>query len=608
MGVKNPYGITVREDKKAIPFSRGILASSVSEIGFDTFEAYKIADRVLKSLQGENIREVESSHIRRLVSKEIEKIDRRAAERYVFSRKQREGSAREETIILIGGASGVGTTTTGYEIASRLNIKNIVSTDTIREIMRMMISQKLSPELHMSTFNASEKSAVPIPEEYDPAVFGFERQASLVSVGIEAVINRALKEGHDIIVEGVHVVPGFISEEIIRRERTFGFLLSIEDAQTHRNRFKVVIFHNHLFPIPGAGRERNIIYNSGDVIEMLQNYDVHVVLNGHKHTPNVAQLNDIVVINSGTFSSYKTRQGEDHSFNVIDISPDRKEVVVTTRWMESGREDVEKRNFGTGTHTQADTKNPVFTIAQMSDLHVSDGMDFLPDMLEKAIDRINEIQPDQICICGNVVDRGLPHEYEIARSYLERLESPLLVVPGYNDLQHTGKFLFPKMVGALESRIDRGAVHFIGINTALPDTETGVIGRGKLNSILSSWPRQEMVNIAVQHHKLTPAPGIREHGYIEDAGSSLKKFIDSDTDIVLSGHRHISFSFMIDGLITVNSGTVSSRNHYTLFGNSFNLLTFFQDGGLIVEEYRLSEGKAFVLTQYRLPRWPRFPQ
>jgi len=152
-------------------------------------------------------------------------------------------------------------------------------------------------------------------------------------------------------------------------------------------RFKVVIFHNHLFPIPGAGRERNIIYNSGDVIEMLQNYDVHVVLNGHKHTPNVAQLNDIVVINSGTFSSYKTRQGEDHSFNVIDISPERKEVVVTTRWMESGREDVEKRNFGAGIHTQVDTQNPVFTIAQMSDLHVSDGMDFLPDMLEKAIDR-----------------------------------------------------------------------------------------------------------------------------------------------------------------------------------------------------------------------------
>jgi len=381
-----------------------------------------------------------------------------------------------------------------------------------------------------------------------------------------------------------------------------------EALGTAGDRFRIVIFHNHLFPIPGTGRERNIIYNSGDVIEMLQNYDVHVVLNGHKHTSNVAQLNDIVVINSGTFSSYKTRQGEEHSFNVIDISPERKEVVVTTRWIESGRKDVEKRNFGTGAHTQVEKRDPVFKLVQMSDLHVSDGTDFLPDMLDEAIEQTNKIQPDQVCICGNVVDRGLPHEYEQARFYLDRIECPMLVVPGYNDLQHTGKFLFPRMMGDMESQVDRGAMHFIGINTALPDTETGVIGRGKLSSILSSRLRHEMVNIAVLHHKLTPAPGIREHGYIEDAGSSLRKFIESDTDIVLSGHRHVAFSFMIDGLVTVNSGTVSSRNHYTLFGNSFNLLTFYRNGGLVVEEYRLTEGRSVVLAEYRLPRWPRFPQ
>jgi 3',5'-cyclic AMP phosphodiesterase CpdA len=373
------------------------------------------------------------------------------------------------------------------------------------------------------------------------------------------------------------------------------------------DRFKIVIFHNHLFPIPGTGRERNIIYNSGDVIKMLENYDVHLVLNGHKHTPNVAQLNDIVVINSGTFSSYKTRQGEEHSFNVIDISPERREIVVTTRWIESGRGDVEKRRFGNGAHTRLDKKKPVFRLVQMSDLYVSDGMDFLPEMLELAIERINDFKPDQVCICGNVVERGLPHEYEQARSYLKRIESPLLVVPGYNDLRHTGRFLFSRMVGELETRRDRGAFHFIGINTALPDTETGVIGRGRLSAILSSWPRQELVNIAVMHHKLTPAPGIREHGYIEDAGSSLKKFIDSDTDIVLSGHRHVAFSFMIDGLVVVNSGTVSSRRHYTLYGNSFNVLTFYEDGGLLVEEHRLTENRNVELATYRLPRWTRLP-
>jgi len=238
-GKSIPYGILVREDKSVIPFSRGILASSVAEIGLGTFEAYGIADQVLSILREEGVHVVDSSRIRRLVSEEIEKIDQKAAKQYLFSRKQKEDGIRPETIILIGGTSGVGTTTTGYEMAARLNIKNIVSTDTIREIMRMTISPKLSPELHQSTFNASEESDTSIPSEYDPAVFGFERQASLVSVGIEAVVNRALKEGHDIVVEGVHVVPGFLSGEITRRNRTFPFLLTITDPDVHRNRFSL---------------------------------------------------------------------------------------------------------------------------------------------------------------------------------------------------------------------------------------------------------------------------------------------------------------------------------------------------------------------------------
>jgi hypothetical protein len=64
---------------------------------------------------------------------------------------------------------------------------------------------------------------------------------------------------------------------------------------------------------------------------------------------------------------------------------------------------------------------------------------------------------------------------------------------------------------------------------------------------------------------------------------------------------------MIDGLVVVNSGTVSSRRHYTLYGNSFNVLTFYEDGGLLVEEHRLTENRNVELATYRLPRWTRLP-
>ncbi|MFW6180323.1 MAG: metallophosphoesterase family protein, partial [Spirochaetota bacterium] len=334
----------------------------------------------------------------------------------------------------------------------------------------------------------------------------------------------------------------FSDEDLRFLERA---LASAED------RFVVVVFHNHLFPIPGAGRERNIIFNSGDVIELLQKYNVHLVLNGHKHTGNIAQLNNIVVINSGTFSSYKTRQGEEHSFNVVDISPERQEVTITTHWIESNTQSVQSRSFRPKT-AEVPGEKPVFTLVQASDLQVSDGPDFLKETLERAVRKINHLRPDQVIICGNLVERGLAHEYALAKQYLQQIQPPVLAVPGSCDLRHLGKVLFRREVGDLEWQVDRDGLHFIGICTAQPDSAAGVIGRGKLSAVLSDALRPERINVAVLHHKLSPAPGIREQGYIEDAGSALAKFIDSETDLVLSGHRHVAFSFDIDGLVTVN--------------------------------------------------------
>src|SRR3712207_8793452 len=34
-------------------------------------------------------------------------------------------------------------------------------------------------------------------------------------------------------------------------------------------KLKIFVIHHHLIPIPGTGRERNIIYDAGDVLELL---------------------------------------------------------------------------------------------------------------------------------------------------------------------------------------------------------------------------------------------------------------------------------------------------------------------------------------------------
>ena len=83
---------------------------------------------------------------------------------------------------------------------------------------------------------------------------------------------------------------------------------------------KVFVLHHHLLPVPGTGRERNIVYDAGDAIECLQRSGVRLVLSGHKHVPYVWRLENLFVVNAGTVSSLRLRGNTRPCYNVIEIA------------------------------------------------------------------------------------------------------------------------------------------------------------------------------------------------------------------------------------------------------------------------------------------------
>ncbi len=112
-------------------------------------------------------------------------------------------------VILIGGTTGVGKSTIATQLAARLGIVRVVATDAIREVMRSMLSPELMPTLHTSSFHADLALREP-GKSADPLLLGFREQTAAVSVGINALIERAATEGTGIIIEGAHIVPGFL--------------------------------------------------------------------------------------------------------------------------------------------------------------------------------------------------------------------------------------------------------------------------------------------------------------------------------------------------------------------------------------------------------------
>jgi 3',5'-cyclic AMP phosphodiesterase CpdA len=110
---------------------------------------------------------------------------------------------------------------------------------------------------------------------------------------------------------------------------------------------RVFVLHHHLLPVPGTGRERNIVNDAGDTLECLQRADVDLVLAGHKHVPYAWRLENLFVVNAGTVSSSRLRGKGRPCYNVVEVEGTH--VDVWRRYPFHGQERIIQ--FSTDTKT-----------------------------------------------------------------------------------------------------------------------------------------------------------------------------------------------------------------------------------------------------------------
>jgi 3',5'-cyclic AMP phosphodiesterase CpdA len=101
---------------------------------------------------------------------------------------------------------------------------------------------------------------------------------------------------------------------------------------------RVFVLHHHLLPVPGTGRERNVVYDAGDAIECLQRSGVNLVLSGHKHVPYAWKLENLFVVNTGTVSSLRLRGNTRPCYNVVEANGSH--VAVWRRYPFHGQERI----------------------------------------------------------------------------------------------------------------------------------------------------------------------------------------------------------------------------------------------------------------------------
>jgi len=228
----------IRGSGHPLPFSKGRMATNLFLSGVEAEHAYELALDIERAVHEVGSEEIALAELHSIVEDVLRRADGPGAvERY---RAWQKVLRRERPLVLmLGGATGTGKSSLATELAYRLGISRITSTDVVRQVMRAFFAPGLMPALHYSSFEAGGglKMPMPDPEQDDRALYGFIQQAEQVAVGAAAVVERAVLEGLSTVVEGVHLVPGLVEVPEHRAATVVQVLLTIQDEEAHQAHF-----------------------------------------------------------------------------------------------------------------------------------------------------------------------------------------------------------------------------------------------------------------------------------------------------------------------------------------------------------------------------------
>ena len=146
-------------------------------------------------------------------------------------------------VILLGGAPGTGKTTIANLLLGELGLSHHLSTGFIRASVAHLLPEADARLLKHHTYDAYQAL-----EDTDGAagdddgilLEGAIRQSMVLKPAIESCINRAVREGIGLVIEGSHFLPGVLEPSTL--EATLLCILDVPDREELKQR---VLSPNH---------------------------------------------------------------------------------------------------------------------------------------------------------------------------------------------------------------------------------------------------------------------------------------------------------------------------------------------------------------------------
>ena len=132
-------------------------------------------------------------------------------------------------------------------------------------------------------------------------------------------------ENKDTIIIGIRSARDNTSEGEIGDEQLEWIIKQLKENE---DKIKVLALHHHVVAVPSAGFKRTTLVDAGEILQVAQDYEIDLILQGHRHVPHAWIFGNSVLLYCGTSCSNKVRADDSPCFNEISIFEDKLEVRV----------------------------------------------------------------------------------------------------------------------------------------------------------------------------------------------------------------------------------------------------------------------------------------
>ena len=194
---------------QSAPYPMAILKGRLKLSGLANLDADRIIERVFTDFSTMEV--VDEKRILSLVRDDLSTLNSEVAEAFdiltQYEDLRRISANTPPVILILEGASSTGKSMIALEMIYNLGVTRILSTDTIRQVLRSIKDESEYPELFCHTYQAHVYRQAGM-EKLDPILRGFLAQLEHIDPFVKSGVQKFVNEGTDALVEGVHIIPG----------------------------------------------------------------------------------------------------------------------------------------------------------------------------------------------------------------------------------------------------------------------------------------------------------------------------------------------------------------------------------------------------------------